>query len=172
MLGLRRVLQLLVVTGLAGCASQPRPSDAEQGDLGAACEMDPATPDGTTWHEVKTDRFSFCVPAEWRSNGQRSWRGEGGTITWRLGERVAPFEVVASVPGQRPSEMRESIETIGGARAELHIHRAGSTYRTSADWTAARVNFSGEARSYDAAQRHLAIYRTVRFATSNDDRRE
>lgn len=171
MLGLRTVLQLLVVTGLSGCASQPRPSDAVPADPGAACEMSPATPDGATWREVKTDRFSFCVPAEWRSSGQRSWRGEGGTITWGLGERVAPY-VVASVPGQMPSEMRESIETIGGARAELHIYRVGSTYRTSADWTAARVNFSGEARSYDVAQRHLAVYRTVRLATSNDDRRK
>ena len=144
---------------------------ASGGGRGEPCELRAA--EAASWRLVQADGFTFCVPPAWQAAGARTWRGDGGEVTWGTGEyRPKPVggPVIGPAAGEVPPgpgrEMRRFRETIGGAPARLWDNRFGSRRYTGAHWEVRRVYITGEApaAATETAARQLATYRTVRFA--------
>jgi hypothetical protein len=159
------VLQLAMVTAVAGCASQSSSAPAPEADTFVPCAVRAAQSDSVPWREVSGNGFTFCVPADWRASGPDTWRGGGGSVSWDPRGTRIPVTVRrmdSRAPSPSPAERRETTETIDGQSVRLTTFRSGTEYLTIAAWTSGLVNFSGRAGSQREAELHLEIYRTVR----------
>ena len=161
------VLPLAIATAMVGCASQSGSVPASDPDPVVPCAARAAQSDTTPWREARGKGFTFCVPGDWRASGPYTWRGNGGQVTWGLGDGPRVPVTVRPMGSGRvslpaPGVAWEATETIGGQTVRLMSMRSGSDYLTSATWTSALLSFSGSAQSARDAERQLEIYRTVR----------
>ena len=173
----RRLLGASLV--LWGCASQSTggesasPADAEA----TPCPISVASAGGVGWRAVKADGFSFCVPADWRQRGARSWRGPGGSVSWTRtptgmeeGKRVG-YVVASTSSGPPPAssgpapQTSNSLETIGGLPVDVRTTSFESKFTAVADWKSPVLRFTGASTDRTGVDRYIEIFRTVRFTS-------
>lgn len=167
---------------------------ASRGAAGAVPQTTPCqveVPEGSRerWQEVRAEGFTFCVPGDWRPDGERGWRGRGGSVTWGTGKPgpvtgVATEVVAVEVqPGMTEREIeraaeeklslraprsRQFSEVVDGKRAEMWQMDMDNVVHTGAQWDAPQVFLMGRARNERAARLQLGIFRTVRFAAATN----
>jgi hypothetical protein len=169
---------LLILSALAG-ANHVRAQEAP--DSIPCNEPIPDRPN-ESWRLVRADGFTFCLPMSWRPSGRSSssadaktWRGDGGSITWGRGEpRLgAPGTgtgprgtAVGVIPAEQLMGFEQSrnrrVEEIGGRQAEIWHWEDRGTHYTGAQWRQPDFFIYGEARSSAVADLQLTIYRTTR----------
>ena len=174
-----RHLRLVSVVGLVslsaachhGGQSSTQSVAANSEAASNACRATVQRMDVSTWREVVTTQFTFCVPADWlvRDHGAEhgsseiEW-GDGSPPNKVLGQStVAVPDVGRAGPRLMDRDMKHFSEDVGGYHAELWQNRFGSRYYTGARWESPAVWLTGEATIPRAAEIQLAIYRTVRF---------
>lgn len=163
---------LVAALSVTACATTPK----VLAESLPACAAGRA-PDG--WHQVDADRLTLCVPGDWRSAGPRSWRSDGGQLTWGWGpgpRRVAT--AVVTVRGGQPVRpqiegqltgrvLHRSTEKVGGHLVDLSMTELNGEYHVVAEWKAGQsLVITGEARRRSAAEEQLRVVRTVRLAES------
>jgi hypothetical protein len=124
-----------------------------------------------SWRQITAEGFTFCVPSTWRQSGANTFRGEGGSVRWGVGQYRSSAVVTRTVnvqAGQEPAlpagHVNRYSESIGGSVAELWDNDLEGTVYTGAQWTnPTAVYLAGESKSPAARIQQLQIYRTVRF---------
>ena len=172
--GTMRRRSIVVLLGLAGCASHGAPS----GTAPAAVAPRPCSPSdavNSAWRFVRATGFTFCVPADWRGDGTgtttadaRTWTAGGNSISWGTGQApVRTFSMTARVrpgaPFPTPCQVDRNNENVGGAAASVYSNECQGMFQTGAVWSRPQVYMQGEASTPSAAAMELSIYRTVRF---------
>ena len=171
----------IISASVLGCASAASPA-VEQLASDAAeavpCSV-PVLKATEPWRRVQARDFTFCVPTSWRPAGNRSangidartWRGEGGSITWGTGahrpRRVATAQVIvrAGEPlPPPPGQVRRFGEIIDGRPADMWDNEFEGKHYTGAEWSQPAVYIEGDATTPATARIQLAVYRTVRFS--------
>lgn len=140
----------------------------------AYVEPCPMPTDGSfgSWRLVRAERFTLCVPMEWKVTGSRLTH-RTGSIQWRWGRYVperVPFVVgqrssvdaMAAPPG-RSARGNRVLEEIDGQMVDLFWNATGARAATGAVWQTPEFHMLGEATSPEAAEAHWAIFRTLRF---------
>jgi hypothetical protein len=179
-----RLTAVVLVTALgAGCArAVPVDSAADAAPATASANVElepcpaPAPAEHGPWRMVRGAGFAFCVPTSWAPSApppdggadRRSYRFADGEIFWSQSgvSRAGTMRIPAGLAPAQPTVQRTT-ETIGGQTAELSITEWPDVarLRTFARWTGGTsLYFNGQARTRDAAELELAVYRTVRFA--------
>ena len=178
-----RLTAIVLVAALGvGCArAVPVDSAADAApSRTVAAELEPCpapVPDEHgPWRMVRGAGFVFCVPTSWTPSAppaeggadRRSYRFADGEIFWSQSgvSRAGTMRIPAGLAPAQPTVQRTT-ETIGGQTAELSITEWPDVarLRTFARWTGGTsLYFTGQARTRQAAQLELAVYRTVRFA--------
>lgn len=164
-------IALLALVAVCACAArQPTGTAGEAFATGVACDSSRVAPeDGRTWREVRGDRFTYCVPDDWRPIGARAQRWQSSTVEFSWGEPHEAFE--QATPTFRPSMaqphfgFRAVTESIGGHTLRLFIAEpgAGSAFRTAAEWLEPSLALYGTAHTAEGGRDILAVFRSVRF---------
>lgn len=166
-----RFPSVLLLIGLAACASSGASSRDEAPVV--ACQVPVASSPQQTWRQITAEGFTFCVPSTWRQSGANTFRGEGGSIRWGVGQYRSTAAAVATrtvtvQAGQEPPPLAGRVnrysESIGSSVAELWDNDLEGTLYTGAQWTnPTAVYLAGESKSPAARIQQLQVYRTVRF---------
>lgn len=144
---------------------------------------------GEAWSEVRDGELSFRVPPGWRRAGARTWRGQGGSLSWGRGEardqatgpvvvrttRISGAGVQQSTRPERapvdPTRIGRVPEVIGGRAAEAWAHRMDGVHYVGAQWHSPQVFVMGEAHGEETAALLRAVLRTVCFDAGAGDGR-
>ena len=156
---------LLIGVAVAGCASTRTPSTTAQASVAGAesqCPSPAESQEGLAWRPVTAEGFTFCVPAHWRQESTRSWRGAEGSVEWSLA-LPRPQPVPSLPPRPDGPQYRTFHETIGGERVTIHTVRLGFEFRAFATWKPPTIFFEGDSRN-SGRWILLEIFRSVRRA--------
>jgi len=166
-----RFPSLLLLIGLTACASSGVGSQNDAPPV--PCQVPLAFSTQETWRQITAEGFTFCVPSTWRQSGPNSFRAEGGSIRWGVGQYRGAATVTRTVVVQAGQELpplaghvNRYSESIGGRVADLWDNDLEGTLYTGAQWTNPAVYLAGESTSPAARAQQLQVYRTVRFTTN------
>jgi hypothetical protein len=162
----------LLLIGLTACASSGA-SSYEDAPV-VSCQVPVASSSQETWRQITGEGFTFCVPPTWRQSGANTFRGEGGSIRWGVGQYrptaigTTTVNVRADQPLPPPAGRQNRFsESIGGNVADLWDNELEGTLYTGAQRTSpTAVYMTGQTTSPAVRSQQLQIYRTVRFTTN------
>jgi hypothetical protein len=166
-----RLPLVLLLIGLTACASSGASSHVDAPVV--ACQVPVASSPQQSWRQITAEGFTFCVPSTWRQSAANTFRGEGGSIRWGVGQYRSSAVVTRTVvvqAGQEPpppaGRVNRYSESIGGSVAELWDNDLEGTLYTGAQWRSPiAIYLAGESTSPAARAQQLQVYRTVRFTT-------
>jgi hypothetical protein len=127
------------------------------------------------WKQVTSSSVTFCVPANWRVRGTRA-SYSGGSIRWQNtasqgGTRGAsgPQSFGGRSNGNSSPVRTETVpEMIGGRQASVMRQMGVGRLETSVVFSQApQFSITGEASGEEQVALQLAVFRTVRFASSD-----
>lgn len=127
------------------------------------------------WKQVCAPSVTFCVPAAWRVRGMRA-SCSGGSIRWQItasqaGARASsgPQSIMGTTSANSSAVRTEALPgVIGGRQATVMRQMGVGRLQTGVSFAQApQFSITGEASGEEQVVLQLAVYRTVRF-TSTD----